>query len=151
VPQLSPVWHAVRKGRLTASRFGVFLGFMGSKAAKALKPDGAKKGYTVHHANTELLYKDLMGLACSTQMQPTLPMQWGSLHEPNCRSLIRSCTTLRSLKGMQAVQYAEVMEHGLRPLKPPAHPSLPVLGASPDDILSLQFTDGRNEWYVLDY
>lgn len=69
----------------------------------------------------------------------SLAMQWGVLHEPNARELLRDMAATGMIPGFPGAS-AQLMEHGLCVVRldllaKEGFKYLPVLGASPDDLL----------------
>lgn len=103
--QGSPEWHALRLGRVTASRVGDVI---------AKTKAGASASRASYAA--ELLAERLTGMA--TPNYPSAAMQWGTLHEADARAAYIALT------GKPVVEVAFV-----------SHPAIAMSGASPDGLV----------------
>jgi putative phage-type endonuclease len=103
--QGSPEWHAVRLGKVTASR-------VADVVART------KTGYVASRANymAELVAERLTGSPAESYTNAA--MQWGIDHEPDARAAYE----FRTDAGVELVGFVE-------------HPTIPMTGASPDGLV----------------
>ena len=139
--QLSAEWFQARRGMVTASKIGAFLGFCETDAAKALGLHGRTWTTALDDA-----YQDL--LSSKASRADDICMQWGREHEANMLAMLLAPTPdarkmFQSVLGLRSGDFImEVHECGLLPMQLPA--SYPPMGASPDALVVFkQRTDGQ--------
>ena len=137
LPQHSPHWHALRSGVLTASSAPAALGFFEKRACKELNLPGT----FADHGRAKQLYSQAGSL---TDSAATPPMLWGTAHEANARLLLLEGLT--SLKPFQGKSF-KLLQCGMQ-RKKVLPDGLPLLGASPDDILTVGSGPAREEFVV---
>jgi hypothetical protein len=133
--QRTPIWFAARTNVVTASRLGQVLGFCEVSAQQTLCLKKAD------HQRTVACFQHL--IHCQSHSEPTIAMQWGTVHEANCQALLLMHHT--SISHLGAYSHVQLQERGLCLIDAAALPqevirecelaSLPKLGASPDGLL----------------
>ncbi|GLC57754.1 hypothetical protein PLESTB_001261100 [Pleodorina starrii] len=138
-PQGSPIWHAARRGRVTGSTLGAYLGFGEPHAAKYL----GVPSYLSGREQIIAVHRNLVGGDDRPQQQDegSPCLEWGHRHEPN--SLYTVLTQLRKVPGFEQVSLSScfILEQGFLPCA--AQEGAPPLGASLDGLLVVQLPGGQ--------
>jgi hypothetical protein len=132
LPQRSELWHSLRNKYLTGTSLSTALGFNEQCAMDVL---GSPSYFVAHDKITELVQRLRNGTA-ARPTQSNVAMDWGTLHEPNCK-----------ITAMQHLTDMKLREVGMAEVRLSALPAsvlhgvdvamLPRLGASPDGIAVL--------------
>jgi hypothetical protein len=136
LPQRSELWSAVRGTfDLTGTSLGIAIGF-NEQCSEAFFENDKLKCYPDHDKVGQLFTRLRDGMSDAPISPISFAMDWGSLHEPNCK-----ITALRAMRDMtlREVGIAELHLGSLHAsvLSGVDCSSVPKMGASPDGIACL--------------
>jgi hypothetical protein len=132
LPQRSELWLALRNKYLTGTSLSTALGFNEQCAMAAL---GSSSYLVAHDKITELVHRLRNGTA-APPAQSNVAMDWGTLHEPNCKITAMQHLTDMQLRevGMAEVRFSTLPASFMAGVDMAV---LPRLGASPDGVAVL--------------